>query len=293
MDIKSLKYFVEIANQQSMTKATRKLHVSQPALSKQMQELERVLGQKLFNRSNHSITLTPEGDLLYKRALDIISLFDKTKKEFKSMKEFKGGDLHLGCAESYGISIISEIFKSFKSKYENARFNLYSGNFNTVTHQLNSGQLDFAITVQNMDTAAFNSLNLPYFDKWGILMKKDCELSKKATIELNDLQHLPIIISRQGITEEMPNELKNMQTSLNIVGTYDLIFNASIFVKSGLGYALCFDKLVDTSLESELVFKAITPNILSPMKIIWSNNQLLSKTAELFLEELKQSLKSL
>lgn len=195
----------------------------------------------------------------------------------------------MSCAESYGISIIAEAIKSLTDNYSNIRFHLYSGNFQTVTQQLNSGLLDFAVTVQNINTSAYNSLNLPYTDKWGILMRKNDALANNPTINIQELSKLPIIVSRQGFSDEMPNELKNMQSTMNIIGTYDLLYNANIFVKAGLGYAFYFDKLVDTSTESDLIFKEISPNISSPMKLIWSGNQLLSKSAELFLNEIKNN----
>ena len=121
-------------------------------------------------------------------------------------------------------------------------------------------------------------------------MRKDSTLSNITNITIKDISKIPIIISRQGFSDEMPNELKNIQSTMNIVGTYDLLYNASIFVKEGLGYAFCLDKLIDTSAESDLIFKEISPHILSPMKIIWSSKSILSKTAELFLEELKKSM---
>ncbi|TLG71515.1 LysR family transcriptional regulator [Culicoidibacter larvae] len=289
MEIRVLNYFVETARQKSMTKAAKKLHVTQPTLSKQLKDLEHELGQKLFKRSNYNINLTPEGEILYKRAVDILTIADKTKAEFKSMNDFNGGDLHIGCAESYGITIIAKALKSLTRKYPNIKFHLYSGNFQTVTEQLNNGLLDFSITVQNIDTSAFNSLRLPYTDTWGILMRKDSLLAKKNTISIQDISKLSLIISRQGFSDEMPNELKNMQSKMNITGTYDLLYNASLFVSEGLGYALCFNNLIDTSSESDLIFKEITPTISSPMKVIWPSNQMLSQSAELFLKELKNN----
>ena len=290
MEIRVLKYFVETAKQKSMTKAAKKLYVTQPTLSKQLKDLEDELGQKLFTRSNYSVNLTAEGEVLYKRAVDILSIVSKTEAEFKTMNDFNGGDLHLGCAESYGITIVAKTIKNLTEKYHNIKFHLHSGNFQTVIEKLNYGVLDFAITVQDIDTFSFNSLSLPYTDTWGILMRRDSDLANKTEISIEDISKLSLIISSQGFSEEMPNELKNIQSTMNIVGTYDLIYNASIFVKEGLGYAFCFDKLVDTSMDSGLVFKKISPTISSPMKIVWLGNQILSKTAELFLEYLKNEM---
>ena len=290
MEIRVLKYFVETAKQKSMTKAAKKLYVTQPTLSKQLKDLEDELGQKLFTRSNYSVNLTPEGEVLYKRAVDILSIVSKTEAEFKTMNDFNGGDLYIGCAESYGITIIAKTIKNLTEKYPNIKFHLHSGNFQTVIEKLNYGVLDFAITVQDIDTSSFNSLSLPYMDTWGILMRRDSDLANKTEISIEDILKLPLILSSQGFSEEMSNELKNIQSTMNIVGTYDLIYNASIFVKEGLGYAFCFDKLVDTSVDSGLVFKKISPTISSPMKIVWLGNQILSKTAELFLEYLKNDM---
>ncbi|KRM65847.1 LysR family transcriptional regulator [Ligilactobacillus agilis] len=291
MEIRVLKHFVEMANQQNMTKAAKKLHLTQPTLSKQLKDLESELGQKLFNRSNHSINLTPEGKILYKRALDILEIVQKTKTEFQAMSAFNGGDLYIGCAESYGITIIAKAVKVLKQKYPNIKFHIYSGNFQTVVERLNNGLLDFAVTVQSLDTSSFNSLSLPYLDTWGLLMRRDSPLAAKNNVSIADISKLPLIISRQGFSDEMPNDLKSIQAHLNIVGTYDLLYNASLFVKEGLGYALCFKHLVNTN-ASELIFKEITPTISSPMKIIWSRNQTLSKTATLLLTELKKLISS-
>lgn len=290
MEIRVLNYFVETANKRSMTKAAKKLHVTQPTLSKQLKDLEDELGQKLFTRSNYSINLTPEGEILYKRAIDILSIVSKTESEFESMKDFNGGDLHIGCAESQGISIIAKVVKSLQKKYAGIKFHLYGGNFQTVTEKLNNGLLDFAITVQAVDTSTFNSLSLPYMDTWWILMNKDSALANKQSLSINDILELPLILSRQGFSDEMPNELITMQSKMNVVGTYDLIYNASLFVKEGLGYAVCLKNLVDTNSKNNLIFKEISPIISSPMKIIWSGDQILSKSSELFLKELKRYL---
>ena len=87
MEIRVLKYFLEIARQENMTKAAEILHVSQPTLSKQMKELEIELGKKLFKRGSRNIRLTDEGMLLRKRAEDIIDMVDKTTNEFKTLDD--------------------------------------------------------------------------------------------------------------------------------------------------------------------------------------------------------------
>jgi DNA-binding transcriptional LysR family regulator len=288
MELRVLRYFVEAAREGSMTGAAQKLHVTQPTLSKQIKELEEELGQKLFVRGNYNIRLTPEGELLYKRALDILDMVDLTEAEFASMNDFNGGDLYLGCAESDGISLLAKAAKTLRAENKNLHFHLYSGNAETVCERLDKGLLDFAVVVQNIDLSKYAYLDLPVTDTWGLIMRKDSSLVSRAEISIEELANLPLIVSRQGATNEMPEWLQKNYDRLTIVATYDLIFNASILVREGLGYALGFDKLVNTGSESILCFRPIIPAITSPMRLIWRKEQRFSKAAELFLEEVKR-----
>jgi DNA-binding transcriptional LysR family regulator len=288
MELRVLRYFVEAARERSMTNAALKLHVTQPTLSKQIKELEEELGQKLFVRGNYNIRLTTEGELLYKRALDILDMADLTAAEFAAMKDFNGGDLYLGCAESDGISLLAKAANTLRAENKNLHFHLYSGNAETVCERLDKGLLDFAVVVQNIDLSKYAYLDLSVTDTWGLIMRKDDPMVSKADIPIEELAGLPLIVSRQGATNEMPEWLQKNYDRLNIVATYDLIFNASILVREGLGYALGFDKLVNTGSESILCFRPVTPTITSPMRLIWRKEQRYSKAAELFLEVVRR-----
>lgn len=288
MELRVLRYFVEAAKEENMTRAALKLHVTQPTLSKQIKELEEELGQKLFIRGNYNIHLTPEGEILYKRALDILDMVDLTASEFASMKAFNGGDVYLGCAESDGITLLAKAAKQLQTQYPNLHFHLYSGNAETVSERLDKGLLDFAVVVQNIDLSKYAHLNLPVRDTWGLIMRKDNPLMSKSEIPIEELIGLPLIVSRQGATSEMPAWLHKNYDRLHIVATYDLIFNASILVKEGLGYALGFDKLIHTGAESILCFRPIVPEMTSPMRLIWRKEQRFSRAAELFLQAVKR-----
>ena len=292
MELRVLRYFVEAAKEESMTHAALKLHVTQPTLSKQIKELEEELGQKLFVRGNYSIRLTPEGEILYKRARDILDMVNLTTSEFASMNEFNGGDLYLGCAESEGITLVAKAVKKLQEEYDHLHFHLYSGNAETVCERLDKGLLDFAVVVQNVDLSKYACLDLPFTDTWGLIMRKDSPMVSKKSIALEELIGLPLIVSKQGATNDMPEWLQKNYDRLHIVATYNLIFNASILVREGLGYALGFDKLLYTGAGSILCFRPIVPAMTSPMRLIWRKEQRFSKAAELFLNEIKSICES-
>lgn len=287
MEIRVLRYFLAVAREENMTRAAKYLHVTQPTLSKQIKQLEDEVGKKLFIRSNYSIKLTQEGLLLRKRAEDIVKMVDKTMDEFHSLDEINGGDIYIGGAESDAIKYFTWAARNLHEKYPNIRFHLYSGNTETVAERLDKGLLDFAIIVQDVDLSKYNYLKVPSKDQWGVIMRKDSPLASKTTVTLNDILTLPLIISRQGITEDYPKWFGEKIDQLNIVATFDLIYNASIMVKEGFGYALSFDKLVDTSQESELCFRPLNPVLETNMYVIWKKYQVFTPLATLLLKEMQ------
>lgn len=288
MEIRVLRYFLAIAREENMTRAAKYLHVTQPTLSKQIKQLEEEIGKKLFIRSNYSIKLTDEGLLLRKRAEDILSMVDKTMEEFQALDDITGGDIYIGAAESESFSYFATVAKDLQLQYPNVKFHLYSGNTEVIAERLDRGLLDFAIIVQEVDLSKYNYIKIPTSDTWGVIMRKDSPLAKKEYITIEDLIDLPLIVSRQGITEDYPKLFKEKLDQLHIVATFDLIYNASIMVKEGFGYALSFDKIVDTSENSELCFRVLKPELKTNMYIIWKNYQVFTPIAEKLLSKMQQ-----
>ena len=291
MEIRVLRYFLEVAREENITKAAAYLHISQPTLSRQLKDLEDELGKKLFIRSNYSVHLTEEGMLLRKRAEDILGMVDKTTEEFRSLDEINGGDIHIGCAESDDIKYFIQTVLHLKEKYPRIRYHFYSSGTDSVNDRLERGLLDMAIIVQPVDLSKYNYLKMPADNTWGVLMRKDSPLAKKKVIRKEDLQNIPIINSRQAMQDVLLDWFGEDQDKLNIVATYDLLFNASVMVREGMGYALGFDKLIYTGDDSELCFRPLEPQLASPMYIIWKKYQAFTPVASLLLEELKKEFR--
>lgn len=294
MEIRVLRYFLTIAREGSITNAANFLHVTQPTLSRQIHDLEDELGQKLFTRGSHNMTLTTEGMILRKRAEEIISMVDKTEAEFTSMEEAVGGDIYIGGGETDAIKFLAKVAKELHDTYPNIHYHLYSGNAQDVTERLDKGLLDFGVLVQPADISKYDYLNIPAKDTWGVVMRKDSPLAEKETIRKEDLIGIPLICSRQAISQERS---KNEFTQwfgedfdkLDIVTTFNLVYNAAIMVDAGLGYAVTIDKIANTSENSTLCFRPLEPRLDSGLNIIWKKYQVFSSAAELFLERLRDS----
>ena len=227
--------------------------------------------------------------LLKKRAEEILELVDKTSDEFKALDEINGGDIHIGCAESRDLQSFIQVLKKLQSNYPNIRFHLYSSATDAVDERLDSGLLDFAIIVQDVDSSKYNFLKIPASNKWGIIARKDMPLAKKEKIKLEDLLDVPLICSRQSLQADLPKWLGDMQDKLNIIATYDLAYNASIMVREKMGYVLTFNHLIYTGEDSDLCFRPLEPALESPMYIVWKKHQVFSPIASLLLKELQNT----
>lgn len=294
MEIRVLRYFLAIAREGSITNAANFLHVTQPTLSRQIHDLEDELGKKLFTRGSHNMALTTEGIILRKRAEEIISMVDKTEAEFTSMEEAVGGDIYIGGGETDAIKFLAKVAKELHDTYPNIHYHLYSGNAQDVTERLDKGLLDFGVLVQPADISKYDYLNIPAKDTWGVVMRKDSPLAEKETICKEDLIGLPLICSRQAISQER-NKNEFVQwfgedfDKLDIVTTFNLVYNAAIMVDAGLGYAITIDKIANTAENSSLCFRPLEPRLDSGLNIIWKKYQVFSSAAELFLERLRES----
>ncbi|MBB3114035.1 DNA-binding transcriptional LysR family regulator [Paenibacillus phyllosphaerae] len=293
MEIRVLRYFLTVAREGSITGAADFLHVTQPTLSRQLKDLEQQLGKKLFIRSSHSIVLTDEGMLLRKRAEEIVNMVDKLEAEFSSMEETISGDVYIGGGETDAMKQIAHVVKELQHSYPNIRYHLFSGNEDDVTERLDKGLIDFGLLIEPADLSKYNYIHIPAKDVWGVIMRKDSPLAVKDTIQIADLLPLPLICSRQAMQQTLSkNEFVAWFgedfDKLNIVTTFNLLYNAAIMVEEGIGYAITIDKIVNTSSDSNLCFRPLQPRLEAGLSIVWKKHQVFSAAAEMFLQQIRE-----
>ncbi len=296
MEFRVLRYFLTVAREGSITAAANSLHLTQPTLSRQLQDLEKELGQKLLVRGKYKVSLTPEGMILRKRAEEIVDMVEKTEAEFQSISDIVGGDIYIGCGETDSMKHIAEVMKELQLQYPDIKFHIYSGNAEDVTEKLDKGLLDFGVLIQPIDLSKYDNITLPKKDVWGVIARSDSPIAEKNEVFLNDLTDVPLIASRQmskkysadsGFLDWFGEEFEK----LNIVATYNLVYNAAIMVDAGMGYAVTLDKLVNTTANSNLCFKPLSPKLESGLDIVWKKYQVFSPAAKLFLEKLQEKFK--
>lgn len=293
MEIRVLRYFLTVAREGSVTGAANFLHVTQPTLSRQIKDLEEELGVKLLIRGSHSVSLTPEGMRLRKRAEEILDMVEKTEAEFAETEEAVSGDIYIGGGETRVMRLIGNIIHEMREEYPNIRYHLYSGNSADVTERLDKGLLDFGILIQPADMTKYDYVNLPDKDVWGAVLRKDNPLAAKKKITREDLLNEPLILSRQAIQRtaaknEFTDWFGSDYDSLNVVATFNLVYNAAILVGEGIGHAVTIDGLVNTGEDSDLCFRLLEPRLEAGLNIVWKKYQVFSSAAEIFHQKIME-----
>lgn len=294
MELRVLQYFLAVAREQSIVRAAETLHLSQPTLSTQIKAMEEELGKQLLirgSKGSRKVTLTEEGMILRKRAEEILNLVRKTEREISLSDQVLVGDVYIGAGETDAVRYIAKAARELYSIHPGIHYHIASGNSKFVLEQLDKGLIDFGVVFGSVDYAKYNSIPLPYKDTWGVLMRKDSPLALKKTVSPEDLWDKPLIVSRQDDDNgALTAWIKREISEIKIVATYNLLFNASLMVEEGLGYAIGFDKIINTSGNSSLCFRPLSPKREDGMNIIWKKYQVFSKASERFMQKIKELL---
>ena len=285
MDIRTMQYYLAVVREGTISAAAEALHVAQPSLSRQMKDLEEELGVSLFERGNRKITLTEEGMVLRKRAEEMVRLMQMTEEEISSIKNHISGSVRIGAGESISFHYLSRAAASLAEEHPDIRFHITSGDTQDLMDELQNGLIDFAVIFTDVDHTLYQSLPLPTEDSFGVLMPKDSPLAEKDVIHWSDLKGLPVIVSRASLPYFTGAE---DLSSLNIVATYNLIYNASLLVEDGLGYAICFDRLINTTGDSTLCVRPLVPQIRNAGNLIWKKYQVFSPAVQLFIDRVRE-----
>ena len=290
MEFRVLQYFLAVTREESVSGAAEFLHLSQPTLSRQLKDLEEELGKQLFIRGNRKITLTEEGMLLRKRAEEIVDLMQKTEEEVKASDETIAGNIYIGAGESAGNRILAKTAFALRQDYPDVNFHISSGNSVFVMEQLDKGLIDFGVIYGEVDYSKYESIKANFKDTFVVYMRKDSELAQKEFITPEDLLGKPLIVSAQEERDNWPtlSKFTSDLSKIKVVATYTLFFNGSLLVEEGLGYALCFDKLINLNKDSNLCFRPLRPVVETTPHIIWKRYQVHTRAAQKFLEKLQE-----
>lgn len=290
MELRVLRYFVTVAEAGSITGAADILHVTQPTLSRQLAQLEDELGCQLLVRfrNNRRAEPTDAGRLLYERARQMLQLAEKTQKELADPFGSISGEIAIGGGETQGMRFIADAAARVHQEQPGVRFRFFSGNAAAVASQMKAGLIDIGVLVGETDLGAYDYLPLPAADTWGLVLRSDHPLCARADISREDLAGIPLIVSQQTLSEnELAGWYGRSLESLQIVASYNLLYNATLLVQAGLGAALALDRLAGP----QFSFRPLYPRLTAKLHVVWERGRIFSPAVSLFVDCLRQQIR--
>ena len=288
MELRLLRYFLTVTKEQSFTKAAEQLHITQPTLSRQMAAFEEDLGITLFIRNGKKISLTDEGILLKRRALEILNLEERTLEELKGKEEVVGGTITIGCGEFAAVETLAKICKTYKEKYPLVQIVLHTATADAVYEMMNKGLVDIALFMEPVDTEGLDYIRITDCDHWCVGMRPDDPLAEKEFIKKEDLIGKPLILpERMNVQSELANWFGKDFSKLQIAFTSNLGTNAGIMAANGLGYPISIEGAATKYWREDiLVQRRISPEITTSTVIAWRRNIPYSLAVRKMIEEI-------
>lgn len=288
MEIRVLRYFLTVVREESITKASEVLHITQPTLSRQLSQMEEEVGVKLFNRGSRKITLTNEGILLRRRAEEILQLVDKTEKELIEQDEQVEGKISIGCGEIASVQLLPILFREFRQTYPRICFDIFTATADLVKEQMDKGLIDIGLLLEPIDMQKYDFIRLDKKENWVVLMRPDDSLSRKEFVTAKDLSTLPLILPRRmSVQSELASWFGDYYERLNVVFTSNLNTNGAIMVSNGLAYSLVIEGALPFWDQSKITYRPLSPSLTATSVLAWKRGQPFSVAATKFIEYIK------
>lgn len=288
MELRVLRYFLTVVREESITRASEVLHITQPTLSRQLSQMEEEVGVKLFERGSRKITLTNEGILLRRRAEEILLLVDKTEKELIEQEEQVEGRISIGCGEISSVQLLPELFRTFRNKHPRVQFDLFTATADLVKEQMDKGLLDLGLLLEPVDMDKYDFIRLNMKENWVVQMRPDDPLAQKQSVTAKDLSSLPLILPRRmGVQNELASWFGDYYEKLNVVFTSNLSTNAAIMVSNGLAYALVIEGAMPFWDASKIAYRPLTPVLTATSVLAWRHGQPFGLAATRFIQHAK------
>lgn len=296
MDIKALKYFLAVAQEQNITRAAEKLCMAQPPLSRQMKLLEEELGVTLFVRGKRQIQLTEEGYYLKQQAEEIILLMERTQQQLGKMGGSASGLISIGATEACGASILSEMIEQFHEIAPGIHFQIWSGNGDEIRDRMEKNLVDVGIIREPFNMESYDRAFLRC-EPWIAVFSKEHHLAEQTEegIELSMLKEEPLMIPiRQPLQNEINSWFNELATERNIFCLYNSLTSVMGLVEHGLGIAIFPESARNFTNQEKLVYrKIIHPEHESRVFLVKKKFRVMTSASELFWKFALQYAKKL
>ena len=286
MELRTLRYFVTVAEELNITRAAGLLNISQPPLSQQLKNLEEELDTVLFIRGKRRLELTESGKMLYQRAKDILSLSEKTEAEIRSLKAGMTGTVSIGLVEGMAPDIAAEWFSGFLKEHPQVRFRILDGNSDDLIEKMRGGLIGLAVITAPYDQQLLNSFQVGQ-ERMAALMRRDHPLAERESLSAEDLLPEPLIVpSRKAHVDTIRRWFRGTGENPGIICEMDNYLDAAALAGRGVGISI-FPQTAYVMNDSLIQKEILAPNTAVDYLFVWRKGHQLSLLEEAFIDYVK------
>ena len=291
MELRVLRYFLTVAQEENITRAAEALHMTQPTLSRQLSQLEEELGARLFERGARRITLTDAGLLLRRRAQELLALAGKTARELAAQGAPLAGEISLGCGVLESVRVLARLTGGFSALHPGVSFELFTGTADEIRERMDRGLTDVGLLLEPVSMDSYEFIRLGVRESWMAVMRPDDPLAAQESVTAADLAGRELIMPlREAVKNELASWFGELYPSLRIRYTSNISTNAAILAQKGFGILVVIAGSLPFLDASKLVMRPLSPPLSSTSVLAWKRGVPLSRAAEGFIEYARCSL---
>ncbi|APT14945.1 LysR family transcriptional regulator [Lactobacillus jensenii] len=293
MDTRVLRYFLTVAQTGNITEAAKKLHITQPTLSRQLQKLEQDLNQTLLDRKQKGhLVLTDAGNLLARKAEILLQLWSDTVDEVQNSNDEILGILKIGIVESRCSILVEKVIRDMQKLYPKLQFDFYSAYSDDLKSALDMMRIDCAILLEPVESKKYFQKKISIYERWGIIVGKRHPWAKRKEISPSELNETQLIISRREIVnQDLESSLGTSLNSENIKGYINLSSNINWLLETGEYATLGIEGVLKVRPNPNLVFIPLTIQKKTAHVLVWRKNSRPSAAIQAFSDMLEEKIK--
>ncbi len=293
LDDHKLRVFCTVAETKSFSKASEIIHLTQPAVSLQIQALEELYETKLFDRTSSAVTLTPAGEILYKYAKHILALYASAEKEIGELTGLVKGSVSLGASTTIANYLLPKVIADFRKTRQKIKIHLQVGNTKRVVELLRAGNIDIGLVEGEVSKQKL-TLEKLIQDELVLIVPPQHTFAKRKEISLFEITTEPFIMREEGSgTRQMIEKYfakhgitpQNMKISM-ILGSTEAIKHA---VENGMGISIVsrWAALKEAKFGTLKMISFKEEPLIRDFTLLFHKYEVLSHAAEDFLTYIK------
>jgi DNA-binding transcriptional LysR family regulator len=286
MELDQVTAFLEVARNQSFSRAAEKLYRTQPAISAQIRSLEEEFGQKLFDRLGRRIFLTPSGEVLFEYGERLLALHRETMQRVREAHGLVAGQLIVGANEATCLYVLPQVFAEFKRQFPQVGISVYRSFSHKILQKMAASEIDVGIVT--LPVSQNNLKVIPIFeDELHVMVPAGHPFAKRASVKVEDLVKEPLIFPKGGHTRELLERIfRKYRNQLQISMELASVESIKKFVGAGLGVSLLSRSYAEMECKSGIL--KLVPihgmKLVRRLGLVYRTDRHISRAAQAFAE---------